>query len=69
MTKQRETGYYWVKWKDDWIIGHYGHSAWYIISEDRPLDDRHFSRIDERRIEREAFDANKSNLLSIKITK
>ena len=46
---KRETGYYWVKFKGEWLIFLYIKHMWFGISHAFYQDDS-FDQIDERRI-------------------
>lgn len=57
--KNRDHGYYWVKFKDsrsnrptNWIVGQWA-EEWYISGCDSGFDDSRMLEIDERRITRE----------------
>ena len=50
---KREEGYYWVKYRGDWIIAEYTHELrpkWYVIGNECPFHEREFSEINENRI-------------------
>ncbi len=48
---EREEGYYWVKEGiDDWQVAWWGSKVWWLPLVEKPLDDKYFTEIDERRI-------------------
>jgi hypothetical protein len=63
----REPGFYWVKYKGEWVVAQwFEHTekvqSWYIINNDYELGDQHFEEIDERRITREETIGTKDKL-------
>ncbi len=46
---KRETGYYWVKYEDEWQVGCYDNGTWCLIS-DIFNSDAELSKINETRI-------------------
>lgn len=50
----RESGFYWVRDDDesDWYVAEYYHVKWLVCGVDLTYQDKDFSEIDERRIER-----------------
>jgi hypothetical protein len=52
----RETGYYWVKRKGQWVIAQWSVGylhVWNLFNSSRDFSDRDFDEIDEHRIERQ----------------
>ena len=58
---ERETGFYWVKFEGEWVVGHFNHfdkeeeMYWWTIPEEwiaGDLEDRNFEEIDENKIKR-----------------
>lgn len=52
---ERESGYYWVNCKGEWIVAQWDKSMnwWVITGNERLFYDKDFDEIDERRIVRE----------------
>jgi len=51
----RQPGYYWVKYKGNWIVAEWLLNSWWpsCAESDQSWSDDYFDEIDERRIERE----------------
>ena len=53
----RETGFYWIKIYDEWVIAYYSgnHSKfpWDMIGTDEPYSNDDIQEIDEKQIKRE----------------
>lgn len=52
MNKERQTGYYWVKWDDDWKIAVWEYDSWTMHDYRDSFNDKDFSEIDEKPITR-----------------
>lgn len=51
----RESGYYWVRFGNEWLIAQFGgkFKIWFIFGRDDYFTDSRFDEIDERHIVRE----------------
>lgn len=49
----REAGFYWVKFKGEWMVGKWNTVFWFIVSNLSVYSDSNFEEIDERIIKRE----------------
>ena len=48
----RESGYYWVKYGNEWEVAHYTNKRWFLLSESNTKRDSFFEEINEYRITR-----------------
>lgn len=51
---KREPGFYWVIWEGDdhWQVAEWSGYYWFLTGYEYDQKDKHFTKIDERRIER-----------------
>lgn len=58
----RENGFYWVKYRNEWEIAHWIDDCWIVLEDERYYLDSYWSEIDERRIERQPDEGSEETL-------